>query len=281
MKNINTYKLTISKFSIIRARSVITGYFVIPAKAGIHALALILVLIALASNAFASVVYPPIESQTGTPATHAYRSIDFGTSSINGQRIQIHSNAPAGLAVDTSQLDINNAGIQAGYIELNSHAITAGSTCSSDQMGMIAQQLNQDVLVSSQLQCMYNPTFCSSPGYCYLPVKTSRFTYEYNPDQVEGDCPSGTVVDSIQPSDGVYLSAICPTVAGLLLSQPAHGVPVNGYTSSVGLSYFRGYQTVCSYSDASGASEQVAVAALHELRCTNDSTTFTVDNYTP
>ena len=281
MKNINTYKLTISKFPIIRARSIITGYFVIPAKAGIHALALIFVLIALASNAFASVVYPPIESQTGTPATHAYRSIDFGTSSINGQRIQIHSNAPAGLAVDTSQLDINNAGIQAGYIELNSHAITAGSTCSSDQMGMIAQQLNQDVLVSSQLQCMYNPTFCSSPGYCYLPVKTSRFTYHYNSTQISGQCPSGTVVDSNQPSDGVVTSASCPDMPGWAFTQPAHGVSTNCYISSTGLSYCLGYETICGYSDASGASQQVAVVALAKLQCTNDSTTFTVDNYTP
>lgn len=254
-------------------------YSVIPAKKRIHAIVLIF---ALTGNTFAgSVAYPPLDSIAGAPAQHSYRSLDFGISKINGQRIQIRSNAPAGSAVNTGQLDINNAGIQAGYIAPKSHFIPAGSSCSSDQMGMIAQQLNQNVLVNSQLQCMYNPTFCSSPGYCYLPIKTSTFTYTYKDPVISGQCPSGTIVDSIQPQDGVRTSASCPNMVGWILYQGAHGVGINGYTSSTGLSYFTGYETVCNYYDTNEAPQQVAIVALLKLQCTNASTTFTVDNYTP
>ena len=232
-------------------------------------------------NTFASVVYPPIESEAGAPAQHVYKSLDFGPSSINGQRIQIRSNAPSGSAVDTSQLNINNAGIQAGYIAPNSHYIAPGTSCSSNQMGMIAQQLNQDVLVNSQLQCMYNPTFCSSPGYCYLPIKTSTFIYYYSSAQVSIQCPSGTIVDNAQPSDGVSTSAICPNITGWSLHQGPYGVDINCYTASSGFSYCAGYETVCSYYDDNNSPQQVAVAALSKLQCTNASTTFTIDNYTP
>ena len=253
----------------------------IRAKARINAIVLIIAI--TASNSFAnSVIYPPIESPAGTPDLHTYKSLDFGVSSINGQRIQIRSHAPSGVAVESSQLDIINAGIQAGYIAPVSHAIDAGTSCSSDQMGMIAQQIKSDLFINSQLQCMYNPTFCSAPGYCYLPLKTSTVTYQYITVRTSAQCPSGTIVDANQPSDGVRSNTTCPDMpSGWNLSQGPHGVLINGYTSVItGFSYYTGYETVCDYTN-NQETQQVAVAALVKLKCTNDSTTFIIDNYTP
>ncbi len=241
----------------------------------------IMMLIIVSKQSMAISVYPPIESISGAPAQHGYKSLDFGASNINGQRIQIRSNAPAGSAVNTSQLNINNAGVQAGFIEPTSHFIEAGSSCSSDQMGMISQQLTNGVIITSQLQCMYNPTFCSSPGYCYLPIKTSKFIYKYEYLRTQGQCATGTIVDSNQPSYGVLATAACPNISGWRLTQGAHGVDVNCYRGATGMSYCTGYETVCNYSDTNARTQQVAVTALSALQCTNASTTFIVDNYTP
>ena len=237
----------------------------------------------LLGNSFASsVVYPALESIAGTPELHVYKSLDFGKNIMNGQRIQIRSHAPDGSSIELSQLDINNAGIQAGYIAPISHYLEAGTSCSSDQVGMIAQQIKSDLVINSQLQCMYNPTFCSAPGYCYLPLKTSTVTYQYKTTRVLANCPSGTVVDANQPSDGVSSSSVkCPDMpTGWHLSQGPHGILINGYTASTGFSYYTGYETVCDFTN-NHEMQQVAVAALKMLKCTNDSTTFIIDNYTP
>ena len=244
----------------------------------------IMMLIIASKQSVAISVYPPIESISGAPAQHDYKSLDFGASNINGQRIQIRSNAPAGSAVNTSQLNINNAGVQAGFIEPTSHFIEAGSSCSSDQMGMISQQLTNGVIVTSQLQCMYNPTFCSSPGYCYLPIKTSKFIYKYEYLRTLGQCATGTIVDSNQPSYAVSTLVSCPNISGWRLTQGVHGVGVNCYRGATGMSYCTGYETVCNYVYTNARyvfPRQVAVVALSALQCTNASTTFILDNYTP
>jgi hypothetical protein len=225
--------------------------------------------------------FPAIESISGAPAQHVYKGIDFGTSSINGQRIQIKADAPNGSPVNTSQLDFDNVGIQAGYIAPNSHTINPGTNCASSQLGMIAQQTTSSQVLTSQLQCMYNPTFCNGSGYCFLPVKTSRFLYQYRTLQSSGQCPVGTIVDTNQPSSGVAASVTCPNYSGWTLIESPHGVNINCYVGVVGMSFCTGYQTVCGYTDQSGTPEQIAVPALAELQCTNASTTYIVDNYTP
>jgi hypothetical protein len=246
-------------------------------------LSLLLILAYLKS--MASSVYPAIESISGAPAQHVYKSIDFGTSSINGQRIQIRSDAPSGSPVNTSQLDFNNVGVQAGYIAPNSHVINPGASCTSVQVGMIGQQLSSGgspvQFLTSQLECMYNPTFCSGSGYCFLPIKTSRFLYQYSTLQSSGQCPTGTIIDSQQPTAGVSTSVSCPSQFGWVLTQSAHGIGINCYAGVAGMSFCTGYQTVCGYNDQSGTPQQIVVAALAQLQCTNASTTYTVSNYTP
>ncbi len=223
--------------------------------------------------------YPVLESVSGIPEEHVYKDIDFGQSALSGQRIQIKSDAPNGAPVYSSQLDINNAGIQAGYIIPTSHTVSIGTSCKSADMGEMVQQLVNGVVVTSQLQCMYNPTFCSG-GYCFLPVKTSSFIYQFTTLQYSKQCPGGTIVDSVQPSNGIA-SLNCPVYSGWTLVQGAHGETTNCYKSVTGMSFCSGYQSVCSYKDKSAVLQKVQVLALARLQCTNSTATYTVDNYTP
>lgn len=224
--------------------------------------------------------YPAFESVNGTPEEHVYKSIDFGQSAISGQRIQIKSDAPSGAPVHSSQLDINNAGIQAGYIIPTSHAVTIGTSCKATDMSEMVQQILNGVAVTSQLQCMYNPTFCSGDGYCFLPVKTSSFIYQFATLQYSNQCPAGTIVDNIQPSNGIA-TINCPVYSGWTLVQGAHGETMNCYKSVTGMSFCSGYQSVCSYKDKNGVLQKIQVPALAQLQCTNSTATYIVDNYVP
>ncbi|MBP9741750.1 MAG: hypothetical protein KBD37_00155 [Burkholderiales bacterium] len=237
-------------------------------------------LMIMCNLASAASQYPALESISGTPEEHVYKSIDFGRNSINGQRIQIKSAAPQGAPVYTSQLEIDNAGIQAGYIAPNSHEIKEGDSCSSDDLGKIVQHLAGGNLIISQLQCMYNPTFCSGAGYCFLPVKTTTFTYQFAPLKASAVCPAGTIVDSVHANNNIATGISCPIYSGLTLIQGVHGETANCYQNAVNLSFCMGYQSVCSYKDKNGVIQKVLVAALAQLTCTNSTATYTIDNYT-
>lgn len=224
--------------------------------------------------------YPVLESINGVPEEHVYKSLDFGKGAISGQRIQIKSNAPSGAPIRSSQLDINNAGIQAGYIVPTSHAVSIGTSCKATDMSEMVQQLTNGVVVTSQLQCMYNPTFCGGDGYCFLPVKTSSFIYQFTTLQYSKQCPVGTIVDNVQPSAGIA-NVNCPTYSGWALVQGVHGETMNCYKSVTGMTFCSGYQSVCSYKDKNGILQKIQVLALAQLQCTNSTATYTVDNYRP
>jgi hypothetical protein len=219
--------------------------------------------------------YPLLSSSTAIPAQHVYKALDFGKSSISGERIQIKSNAPSGATVKTSTLMVNQAGLQAGLITPISHLINSGSICSQSQLGKIVQDMSSTIIIS-QLQCTYNPTFCAGGGYCFLPVKNNTFNYKFAVPTNKYECPIGTVVDSNQPIDGISRSVSCPSNLGWILTQGLHGEGANCYISITGLKFCQAYQSVCNYTHG-----QVLVAGLKELRCTNTTTSYTVDNYTP
>lgn len=221
------------------------------------------------------------------PAKHFYRALDYGWSPvIPGQRIQLKSNAPDGdAAIMSSQLNINNAGLKAGFISPISHQINAGMVCDPNSVGKIAQDLSAGTnLISSQLQCMYNANFCNGSGYCYLPVKNSSFIYEYTSLKQLGQCPPGTIVDSSQPSDGIKPIG-CPAFPpGWISPAQPIGLAVNSYKSSItGMTFYKGYQTTCRYIQAGNPNvvNDVPVNALQKLQCTNTTSTYTVDNYSP
>lgn len=215
---------------------------------------------------------PVLTNNIHVPSEHVYKHLDYGPSAITGKRIQIRTNAPDGAAQMNSQLNINNAGLQAGFIAPNSHFITPGSECSVNELGKIVQQLTAYKIAGGQLQCEYNPTFCSK-GYCYLPIKGASLVYQYNQPQQLGVCPSGTIVDDIQPSDGVVTSVNCPSQQWLTLIQGAHGAKTSCYTSASGFVFCQAYHTVCTYNNGS----EIEVPALMKYQCSTATATYTVN----
>lgn len=213
---------------------------------------------------------------------HAYRALDYGISKVSGARIQLRSHAAAGNTTLTSQLDINNAALQAGTILPLSHEINPGDNCASSDLGKMAQQTINNIVVSGgQLQCTYNPTFCNS-GYCYLPIRSSNILYQYNVPQTIGSCPPGTIFDdSNQPADGILNQTTCPKINGAVKTQGVHAAKTNCYTSTVtGFSFCKSYQTVCSYFNVfKFRVEEALVPALVKLQCTAATATYTIDNY--
>lgn len=233
------------------------------------------------SPVFAVAEYPAIESVAGMPEEHIYKNLDFGPNSINEQRVQLKSNAPNGAPITASQLNINNAGVQAAFIAPVSHPISAGEICNSIDLGKIAQELAGEEIITSQLQCMYNPTFCDGLGYCFLPIRTSSLIYQFSYLQYSAACPVGTIVDTIQPSSGIYTEVSCPALYGWTITQGVHGEAFGCYDSVTGFSWCTAYQSVCSYKNQSGNVQKVQVLGLAQLQCTNASATYVVDNYAP
>jgi hypothetical protein len=224
-----------------------------------------------------STTYPLLTSVTGIPAQHVYRALDYGNSSISGQRIQIKSDAPAGATVTSSKLAVNHAGLQSGLIAPVSHLIIAGSSCNSIELGKILQDMSS-ITINSQIQCSYNPTFCSGAGYCFLPIKSTTFDYQFSTPKASSKCPVGTVVDGNQPAQNISTSVSCPNIQGWNLTQSVHGegIPDSCYKGITGMNFCQGYQTVCTYQQG-----KQLVSALTKLRCTNSTSAYTVDNYIP
>jgi hypothetical protein len=216
--------------------------------------------------------YPAIPSTIGVPAQHTYKAIDYGPG-IAG-RIQIKTKAPIGATSESSILAINGAGIQAGIISPISHVVTVGDTCSPNEVGKAVQGISSTT-INSQVQCTYNPTFCQGSGYCYLPLKTTMFTYQFPNKKASYMCPIGTVVDTNQPADGIDTSIPCPVITGWSLTQGLHGENTACYTSVTKMNFCQGYQTICSYAQGT----QV-VDALAKLKCTSATSAYVIDNYT-
>jgi hypothetical protein len=217
------------------------------------------------------------ESTTQIPAQHVYRALDYGKSNISGGgRIQIKSDASTGPTAINSKLAINNAGLQSGLIEPISHVINAGSSCNAVELGKILQDMSS-VTINSQIQCSYNPSYCPGNGYCYLPIKSTTFEYQFDTAKASYSCPIGTVVDGNQPA-GNIIDVTCPVISGWNRTQTLHGegIPDSCYKGITGMTFCQGYQAVCTYDKGI----QI-VAALKKLRCTNSTAIFTIDNYIP
>jgi hypothetical protein len=131
------------------------------------------------------------------------------------------------------------------------------------------------ITINSQVQCIYNPTFCSDPGYCYLPIKSATFDYQFVIPKTSYVCPAGTVVDGSQPVQNISPKVSCPDIPDWSLTQSVHGEEIGCYTGVTGMSFCQGYQTVCAYLQG-----KQAVSALVGLRCTGSTRTYTIDNYT-
>ena len=218
------------------------------------------------------------ESTNNQPALHRYAALDFGDSRVaRGDRIQLRSNAPENeVAINTSQLNVNNAGLQAGYIAPMSRLIHPGSSCLISDLGKIAQQQENQIRgVGGQLQCTYNPTFCEYEGYCYLPVKAGTVLIQFHPNARVGACPPGSRVSDNQPADNINRENV-----------PCHG-SLNGemlgcyrrrYTN---ITFCSSYQTVCIYRDERGNYQRFSAPALKKLLCTTATAEYAVDGYRP
>ena len=171
--------------------------------------------------------------------------------------------------------------MQAGYIAPKSNPVAIGTSCTGVELGKMTQQLNSEIMVvGGQLQCMYNPTYCSGTGYCYLPIKNSSFIYNFTTLKSSYSCSTGTIVDDNQPTAGINTSVSCTNLSGWTITQGVHGVKTNCYNGVAGFSFCTGYKTVCSYRNSSGATQDSLVNALAQLKCGVTNNTFTVDNYT-
>jgi hypothetical protein len=220
-----------------------------------------------------SVERPLLTSTTEHLAQHVYRALDYSNGEVGGgRRIQIKSDAPAATTTYTSKLAVSNAGLQFGVISPISHTVAAGTLCKPTELGKILQDMSSSTIYS-QIQCSYNPTFCSGAGYCYLPIKSTTFDYQFITAKTAYSCPPGTVVDNQQPSDNmVYVT--CPAILGWQQIQGVHGEMDGCYTSVTKMRFCQSYLTACSYDQG-----KKLVPALKKLRCTNSTTEYIVDNY--
>ncbi|HLX52962.1 MAG TPA: hypothetical protein VKR58_03425 [Aquella sp.] len=226
------------------------------------------------TNIYLDNLYKESVPTTGNPAQHIYKALDYGKSTSSFDRIQIKAAAPVGAAISNSELAVSHAGLQSGLITPLSHAITAGSSCNADELGKILQDMSS-ITINSQVQCVYNPTFCHDPGYCYLPIKSTTFDYQFAIFKVSYMCPAGTVVDGNQPVQGISSKVSCPNIPDWTLTQSVHGEEIACYIGVTGMNFCQGYQAVCTYLQG-----KQTVAALAGLRCTSSTSTYTVDNYT-
>lgn len=232
-------------------------------------------LVTMQTNIYLDNVYK--ESDGVTAPMHVYQALDYGLSSVDGRRIQVKTAAATGVTVNNSQLNINNAGLQSGLISPMSHMIQAGVSCDSSELGKFAQDLNH-LVISSQLQCTYNPTFCQGNGYCYLPIKTTSFDYQYTTPVSSAQCPVGTIVDNNQPSGNLFDKITCQNIEGWLIYQGLHGEATMCYQGVTGSTFCMGYEAVCTYSNGSQFMKQLQ-PGLIKLRCSNATSSYTVDNY--
>jgi hypothetical protein len=217
------------------------------------------------------------ESTTNEVALHRYLALDFGNSRVSPGRIQLRSNAPQdGVASRTSQLNVSNAGLQAGYIAPMSRVIQPGGFCQINDLGKMAQQLEPYIKgVGGQLQCTYNPTFCGDTGYCYLPVKTSTVLIHYRPNVRVGICPSGSRVSEEQPAGNIDREHV---LCGGVINPEVLGCYRRNYTN---ITFCSGYQTICIYRDERGNYQRVSVPALKVLLCTTATAEYMIDGYRP
>jgi hypothetical protein len=222
--------------------------------------------------------YPLQTSASGIPAEHRYRALDFGAIKSTGQHVQIRSGAPDGATITSSQLNIRNAGIQAGYISTQSHFIAPGTSCTETELGKMAQQQYTNSWTATQMQCTYNRAFCGGTGYCYIPIKSPGILYNYSVARQTGNCPAGTIV-AAQPAGGIDKNQTCPVESGLTIIEKVHGETSGCYSVIANLSFCSTYQTLCTYSDKSGIIQKLPIAALKQLQCSSAASTFTIDNY--
>lgn len=140
------------------------------------------------------------------PDQHKYKALDIGkvTTSQDGailpsQEVRVISNAGSGNPSKDSQLNINNAGMKVERLNVFSHYVGLGESCTSTQVGTMAQQQDYATVqtnVKGQMQCVYNPTYCTNSDYCYLPLKNNVVVQKYNNANV-ATCPSGTYISQV------------------------------------------------------------------------------------
>lgn len=213
---------------------------------------------------------------TVTPEQHQYRALDLGSvtytapsgSVVSNQNIRAYSNAAPGNPSTQSQLNIDNAGIKAGRINTASAYVSIGSACDSTQVGMMAQQQNYTgsipTAVKGQLQCTYNPTYCSSGSYCFLPNKGTAFAVTYNPAVSNATCPSGSYVDPTLIDSMVDTSACANTI----IKQPSGSV-----NPTTGVTVYNGIQGTCKNGNGN------TIGIVNKLICSTVTNIFSISNY--
>lgn len=213
------------------------------------------------------------------PALHAYKGLDYGINLNNNQRIKlIASEAIVKNKKTRTILNVDNSGLQAGKIKVISNSNVTYDNCDRSKLGQMVQEQN-GLVILSQLQCTYSPTFCGGDGYCYLPIKTTSFTEIFNLPKERGTCPSGTIINKNQPEDGIIWSVNCPPKTGWRVVQGIHGVEFECYTNKAGSQNCHSYQTICTYLDKDDNQQSLAIPALIKLSCSNATATYVIDNY--
>lgn len=216
------------------------------------------------------------ESSNPNAVIHNYNAIDFGVSTTESDKrmqIRAHDQNATTTNAGSSQLDVNNVGLQAGYIAPNSHLIHPLDTCDKSELGKIAQQQNSDILaVGGQLQCTYNPMFCdNNTSYCYLPTKNASFLLKYSIPVSQGYCPAGTMVDDDQKLGSTIT---CPEGLSLIEQKLNCQYKLGG-------EFCYSLQAVCKQPNGGFPPDNRVLPALTGLKCTTMVSTFVVDNYRP
>lgn len=223
------------------------------------------------------------KSTNNIPEQHRYRGLNFGDGAVQGQKVQIKSDATTGAALDTSVLKINHAGIQSGVIGLASHTVSFGDVCQSTELGKIVQQNSSTRNdIQAQLRCTFSPVSCSEPGYCYLPVKSASREIHFSKEQQIASCPDELVLDANQPNDLFDSNVKCPDLSdqNYTLIQSIHEESYGCYTSSMsGIKFCNSIESVCTYKDNNGNTITNPMTALLGIQCVAKNNIFVVDNY--
>ena len=219
------------------------------------------------------------ESTTFAPELHQYRNVNFGAITLKGgatAQLTIKADAAPGVASYRSKLDINNAGVEAGTVLAASsidsdgfYKIIDGQICSANDLGKIAQEPPLDnndnqVILQSQLQCVYNPTFCVSSSYCYLPAKTTSTTYLFNSLLSTFTCPGGTELDASSDISQWITTIDCVT-------KPQ--ITQTGGRTATGFMLYTTVTGTCINN------QQITIPILKQAVCVNAENDFVVSNY--
>ena len=130
--------------------------------------------------------------------TSSHKIYFSGNSASNGMYLWNSS-------TESKNLTLQNGGFSANTLQPTS-SVAIFTACSANQVGTMAQQLDSNTPVKSQLQCSYDALQCQGldptgyiqlESYCYLPVVS--ISVGYKPNSSSFTCPVGYIDNSAPP----------------------------------------------------------------------------------